>query len=656
MSTYKILFAFALVAAGIISLCTFRVLDRDFWWHVKAGEIMVQTHQLIHTDPFAHTREGLPYVSTHEWLAQVFFYLVWSAGGATGEIIFRGLVVAAAFIGILLIKPKTIWITGFLILIAAYMNRPSFMDRPQLFSFVFFACFLYAAFYYLTRANGEPLFASSWRKWFLLALVCVQLLWVNMHGAAAAYGIMVLCALVAENVFEWIGSTQESSRIRATREIQYLGIVICTLAVAALVSPNGFHTFSDLFVYTSDQTLSLVREWQPRGLGGYTKDILPFWIVAATALVLGKKHRIFSVALLAVLGYLSMQSYRHGIFFIFTTLALAVYSFGDSIWYTRAEALAKRYAARTTFLLLVLLGGMVWYVSYKNISVLQREGYAGYGVAALAEGAYDFLEKADITGRMFNTYAIGDYLLFRGYPDRKVYIDGRNIDYGYEFLREATVAGFDPNKWEEIEKKYGLTYAVIEYPLPPGASSEHDLPYVVHLARNKAWVLVYVDDKVAVYVKDIPEHAKVIKEYGYRFITPEGIEYGKVFLDTEKEDVTEREEELERVASSTSQGIKAKLLLAHYYVDTGNMDKAMKFAQDALKAQPYRPEVYEALGVVYAGKKEWMKAGDAFEKSLSLTGGVGFPINYEYLSNIFLQAGDSVRANKYHQKALKAPL
>ncbi len=654
--TSVLVLGFLFVAIAIVLICTFKILDRDFWWHIKAGEIMWNTGDLIKTDPFAYTRAGQPYLSSHQWLAQIIFYQVWNVSGATGAIFFRGFLVAAAFTIILLIRPKNIWPNGFLVLAAAYMNRPSFMDRPQLFSFVFFACFLYAAFQYLRKADGSNMFVSSWRRWLLLSLVCVQILWVNTHGAAAIYGIIVICCLFAQRIVDWFASREAISRTSAQHELKYVSVLLCALVAAALISPNGLRTFSDLFVYTSDQTLSLVREWQPRGVHGYLVDVGPFILLAGIALCIQKRNRIFSCVLIGILGYLSLQSYRHGMFFIFSCIALAVYALGDWTAYTRLYVVANKWPFRAGVISITLLGAMAWYARYQNISVLQREGYSGYGVAAVAEGAYDFIEKNTIQGKMFNTYAIGNYLLYRGYPSRLVYMDGRNIDYGYDFLREATRAGFDPLAWSEIEKKYGFTYAIIEYPLAPGVSSENDLPYVVHLSQNTQWALVYIDDKVAVYVKRLSEYKNLISGHGYKYITPAGLEFGRVFDGMKEADIPKAEAELERASADSATSIKAKLLLARHYTDTGNYDAAMKFANDAVRAQPYRPESFEALGIAYAGKQEWAKAGELFERSMGLTGGVGLPINYEYLSGIFAKAGDSAKATKYHQKATANPL
>src|SRR5580692_2561872 len=81
------------------------IYDSDFWWHLKTGQYIVQTHRLPTPDPFAFTTasagEFYPgeattryFNLTHEWLAQVMFYLVWRIGGFAGVAVFRALLLA----------------------------------------------------------------------------------------------------------------------------------------------------------------------------------------------------------------------------------------------------------------------------------------------------------------------------------------------------------------------------------------------------------------------------------------------------------------------------------------------------------------------------------------------------------------------------------
>ena len=90
---------------------------------------------------------------------------------------------------------------------------------------------------------------------------------------------------------------------------------------------------------------------------------------------------------------------------------------------------------------------------------------------------------------------IGGYLIYRGYPDRKVFVDGRNVDYGMDFLTRTYAAGVNPDRWKELAERYHVDYALVDY----DAIQEKDrLPYSVILDRNADWPLVYIDDWVAI--------------------------------------------------------------------------------------------------------------------------------------------------------------
>ena len=104
-----------LTAAFLFYLCAVKVLDRDFWWHIKAGQIMLQTCSLIHIEPFAYTRAGQPYLATHEWLAQIIFYLVYHFTGATGIILMRSALVTLTAFLLLSLDWKAVWPNALLI-------------------------------------------------------------------------------------------------------------------------------------------------------------------------------------------------------------------------------------------------------------------------------------------------------------------------------------------------------------------------------------------------------------------------------------------------------------------------------------------------------------------------------------------------------------
>ena len=188
----------ALALGAIVYICSFKVLDRDFWWHIKAGEIMLRTHALIHDEIFSYIRFGKPYLATHEWLAQIILYLVYHFTGASGIIVFRTLMMAFTLLVLLWIDSRSLWPNGLLAILAANSLKRGFIERPQLFTYAIFAMYVWLACRYLEDPPG----LGARRRRILWAFVVLEALWVNMHGAASLMGLGVVGALLIQEMME----------------------------------------------------------------------------------------------------------------------------------------------------------------------------------------------------------------------------------------------------------------------------------------------------------------------------------------------------------------------------------------------------------------------------------------------------------------------
>ena len=106
--------------------------------------------------------------------------------------------------------------------------------------------------------------------------------------------------------------------------------------------------------------------------------------------------------------------------------------------------------------------------------------------------AADYLRGRDLPGEMFNSYNWGGYLIWRLYPEGRVFIDGRADLYGDEFIEEYLRVAYALAGWEETLARFGVGHAVIE------ASS----PLAGVLALHPAWREVYRDEMAAVFVRE----------------------------------------------------------------------------------------------------------------------------------------------------------
>lgn len=652
-SRFQVIIAIVMLTvtiAFIVFICSFKVMDRDFWWHITAGRVMTSTHSLIYTEPFSYTRAGQPYLARYEWLSQVTLYFVHQLGGINGVILFRTLLVTLTWLFILLIDPKQLWLNSVLVIVAANLGRSSYMDRPQLFTFVLLSVFLWLALRVLEQdTTGQLNWKTRWRLliWFPL----LQVLWVNFHGAAALVGLVVVTAVVLQ--MAWNRYIRECSWIRVFRNLRTIVLGLGGgMLLATFISPNTYHNLTYLFSLFSDRTIDFIAEWQPRQKSVYIREFGPLWLLSVPLLLLRRRHWVFSSLILLGTGYLSLTAFRHEILFTITATAVIISQLRGSSWY---DALSDRLLRRPlpTFLglmVIVCLLGFYTLTRYHNFAL--KDHLHGFGVDDLARGAYDFIEREAVTGNMFNTYGIGGYLMYRGYPQRLVYLDGRNVDYGYAFLQDTFKAGFDAAAWQKLEDRYQLTYALIDY----DAINELDkLPYSAHLDSNPEWSLVFMDDRVAVYLKKLPQYQNIIEQRSYSLVRPEALHRGQVISSAREEQLPDIEKELRRIIEGNPQGVKARLELAKLYLQSHRQNEASALLNEAVALQPYRAELWATRAAVAVQEERWEAAAHFYERAILLAGNVFPDINFTYVADIFAKAGRPYKANFYRWKASSTP-
>jgi hypothetical protein len=631
--------------AGIVYACSFKVMDRDFWWHITAGKVMLQQHALIDVDPFAYTREGMPYLSNREWLAQIIFSVVYGAGGSTGIILLRTALVIIAFGTVLAVGFSVAWPLTPLVFWAAHLSRPSLMDRPQLFTFAMMGIALLLAVRTLKRARVPHSSLFTWPT--IIALLAVQILWVNTHGAASIFGIIILGLLLLQRSFDaW-----HTKNVPGWNDIRQIMFLTAGLVVVSLLSPETYRVFTDLWTLPSDPALWIVKEWKPLAAGDYWQALWIFWVVALGCCAWSRRDLIFWLPLVLMTGVMSILSFRHIILFTMVAGAATLYQLSndhrfhewmDRLW----DGSWKKAAIASTGMLIVII--TVGWMAYRNdASVLRRQGLAGYGEQQICKGAADFIEQEKLSGPMFNSYNVGSYLIFRGYPTRKVFLDGRNVEHGFERINRSLLAAEHPEDWKTLSNTYGFTYAVMDILLMP----ENRHLFFYHLADNAQWKLVFLDDVSMVYLKDIPQNKTLIREQAFRFVTPERMEFGTLWGAVPEKQRPKAEAELRRMMSSSNRNLKAAILLAELYRDSGRWQEAQAVLIAAKTFHDFRPEVYEQLGLLAMAQGDWKSAGAQFEEAIRRSGGSGPQVDYAFLSKIFERAGDYRKALYYGSKA-----
>ena len=106
------------------------------------------------------------------------------------------------------------------------------------------------------------------------------------------------------------------------------------------------------------------------------------------------------------------------------------------------------------------------------------------------KAAIDFVQRNNITGRVFNEYGFGGFLIFSGIP---TFVDGRALPFGDAFLHKY----FDAVSLVDIDGAFQLLndYKISWIILPPA------VPFAKAIARSGSWDKVYADEYSVVFIR-----------------------------------------------------------------------------------------------------------------------------------------------------------
>jgi len=108
----------------------------------------------------------------------------------------------------------------------------------------------------------------------------------------------------------------------------------------------------------------------------------------------------------------------------------------------------------------------------------------------LPVGAVEWIERERPEGRIFNRYRWGGYLIWRLWPEYRVFVDGRTDLYGDRALEDYVEIATAGPRAMELLQAYGVRWAVVR---PEDALGT--------LLACEGWELAYQDGVAAVWVR-----------------------------------------------------------------------------------------------------------------------------------------------------------
>lgn len=520
--------------------------DQDLGRHLKLGEIIWQTKRIPLTNYFSYTYPDFPFINSH-WLFEVLVYLGQQTIGLTAILVLKIAIFLLSIWLILKIVPKNNLLLlpiGFIFL-HTLRERPEL--RPEIFSFLFAALTIYSL---------DKYERTKTRLIYLLPLV--QLIWVNTH-------IYFIVGLILQAIY-LIHLTCQSLRFHPKGgRLRLLVFTFVLSIISSLINPSGLKGFLNPFLYGSNygytivenQTLFLLESIHFRDPNFQFVKIAAAAILFSIIWALIKKR--FSVKNFALAGFglgLALMNVRSFPYLVFISLPAVLLNFGlpkANLWHK---------------LLVWVTALLLFYESYYYLNGDYYK-YTGNDVRPKLEfkesgkKAMDFVLANNLPQPIFNNFDIGSYITYRGWPEYKIFVDGRPGEYPKEFFQQVYIPmQSDPGKFEEVNKQYGFKTIIFSHTdQTPWAKT-----FLANIVKNPQWKTVYIDDFMIVLIKNELPSLQII-------------------------DLSKIEP-----SSYTFNSYIPYFRLAYFLAQTQNMSAAQKFAEKSFSLFPQSPAVNAIFG------------------------------------------------------------
>lgn len=455
-----------LIFAGILLFALFNFgFGNDYYWHVKAGEYMVNNLKIPYHDIFSwYGISNNLYWMSHEWLSEVVLYIYKYIFKGLGPLIFN-LSMYLLLITVIykhnkekLEKNKIftfLWaLVGFLIF------SKVMLPRPHMISYTLLAFTIYILHDNFNNKNSKKIYF----------LPVISLLWANFHGGSSNLPYVLCFMFMIVGLFSFKFGKVEAKRIDKKQIKKYLicGLLsICAIAI----NPHGLKMITYPYINMGDKLmLSNIVEWGCPDLNDFG-DIAAFAVlglVIITMIISNKKIKLIDLITLGAFLFLGFKSVR----FVPLLYIAATYAIFNIVEDFKLNLPNKAY--------IIILSTIV-----VCFGILTPKLIRNYNKKPISDTAINYI-KDNNPKRLFNYYNYGGYLI---YNDIKVFIDGRADMYSKYNFKDAV--DLQDRGYKYLLDGYNFDMLIIP----------NNIALNIHLLNNNDYMAVFQDDNTVIYEK-----------------------------------------------------------------------------------------------------------------------------------------------------------
>lgn len=463
--------------------------DPDMGWHLQNGKYLLEHNLKIPTtDIYSYTMADFPLIM-HEWVTDIFMYLIYRFLGLIGLVIFFTLLTVFAFILVAKIVNAPIEYQMIAALLGLIASLPILGTRAQMVTLFAIALVLFIIYRYRENPKGKIIYF----------LPLVFLAWVNLHGGFVAgffilgiFSFLEFIKIIFKSIYYKIKQKYLSYKAFSWWEWGKFLIISALAFMATLINPYTYRVYQEIYrTLTDSYAKQVIYEWMPLSIHNPMsyRFFLYLALLVILAIIAYKKLDFTYLGISLVFLYFPFASWRHLPLFMIISIPFWVYI----TKYLVGEKLQK-IVRSSIFLVIFLLATAI--IGYQKISPLVKIDNSVIKLAQATSFPYQaiqYLKNHPVDGNMFNEYNWGGFLIWQ-YPEKKVFIDGRMTHWeknGTRILKESQDA-IKLNNTQAIFDKYQIKYCFI--------FQDSALAYVLRLATQQ-WTEVYHDNLTSIFVE-----------------------------------------------------------------------------------------------------------------------------------------------------------
>jgi hypothetical protein len=480
------LFAYSpgLILISIAVADSIRVIDPDFWGHLRFGQAMLAKHRLILHDPYSYSVPGHLWTN-YEWLGDILIAASYNHAGVLGLTLLKVACAALIVIFLTMALAETgapMQVQFGVLIYSAVVVKPQLQFRPQSFTIVLLSVLIWML--------ARDAYRRAGRLWLTIPVLA---LWANLHGG-------FVMGIIALGIYSAIAILRDIVIGRGWGRGVELGGITIAATCATLSTPYGLAIWPAVVRSLRDPfTRAIITDWRPlaavivkewRLLGPHVSNHeVALALMAATGVSWAftfESDDLPMVAIAAFTAVCALVSQYH--------LPIAAIAIAPPLARHLHLAIARRWRIGER----PAASPSLWWINQAvlaslSVFILVRGGFLARRIIATDPypvAACEFMERRGLRGNILNEYDWGEYLIWRMAPGSKIFIDGRyDTVYPVPLIAEYLAFKFNLRGGDLVLNDFPTDYILIR-----SDSAAREL-----LERRTDWKLIYRDGSALLY-------------------------------------------------------------------------------------------------------------------------------------------------------------